>query len=390
MNHSRLPVDICEHLIDACWDHSVHPRVHRYATWRQTSLVCSAWLPRSRYNLLYAVCLSQEDDVRLLLRTLQETPHFADLICVLQVQADWTRSVPITLLQLFLLLKNCRAATFDFIPWGVYPPQYARIGFFPLSAVTDLRIDVDRSVLHNALRFVWSLHHLQFLQIRWKEGRQHTKDLLQRRSLARVRPPGNTNFETSKCKSLQSLRLRNAECALVPWSGCSPFGSSVEKLTISVRKGVSDNTLQCIEGFRRLEHLKIYCKLDPPPSSDPTSTTPASLRTQMRTLRNLRSVLSSVRSGSALQSITINVGFTKTLRHVVDHTTLLDDLLASYMVAILSGFSGLRRLHLIVYDGDEEYGSQQWTAEMVRRLPDSWPAQAAVSVEVAFPAVRDE
>ena len=150
-----------------------------------------------------------------------------------------------------------------------------------------------------------------------------------------------------------------------------------------------DNTLQCIEGFRRLEHLKIYCKLDPPPSSDPTSTTPASLRTQMRTLRNLRSVLSSVRSGSALQSITINAGFTKTLRHVVDHTTLLDDLLASDMVAILSGFSGLRLLHLIVYDGDEEYGSQQWTAEMVRRLPDGWPAQVAVSVEVTFPAVRD-
>ena len=86
MDDSRLPIDVCEQVIDACYYQS--PVKFVYPTWRATALVCSAWLPRSRYNLLYAVCLSQEDDVRLPLRTLQEAPHCADLICVLQVQAD--------------------------------------------------------------------------------------------------------------------------------------------------------------------------------------------------------------------------------------------------------------------------------------------------------------
>ena len=205
MNDSRLPLDICEQIIDACWDRFVHPRFHRYATWRQTALVCSAWLPRSRFNLLYAVYLWEKDHVGLLLRTLQETPHFADLIVTLEVQADWTGSFPLAFLPLLQLLRNCRAATFEYMPWGLYLPQYARIGLFPLSnRITELRIDIDRGVLHNALRFVWSLRQLNKLHVRWREMENHVKGLLQRRS-AVVRVPMT---ETSKCKNLQDLRLR--------------------------------------------------------------------------------------------------------------------------------------------------------------------------------------
>ena len=100
----------------------------------------------------------------------------------------------------------------------------------------------------------------------------------------------------------------------------------------------------------------------------------------MRTLRNLRSVLSSVRSGSALQSVSITIRYSDQLSYMVDRTGLLDDLLKSDMVAILAGFPELRQLHLTLHENDEEHDSQWWAAEMVRRLPYS--CRVAVSVEV--------
>ena len=100
----------------------------------------------------------------------------------------------------------------------------------------------------------------------------------------------------------------------------------------------------------------------------------------MGTLRNLRSVLSSVRSGSALQSVSITIRYSDQLSYMVDRTGLLDDLFKSDMVANLAGFSELRQLHLTLHENDEEHDSQWWAAEMVRRLPYS--CCVAVSVEV--------
>ena len=51
------------------------------------------------------------------------------------------------------------------------------------------------------------------------------------------------------------------------------------------------------------------------------------------------------------------------------------------MLASLSRFTELRQLHFTLWEDDKDYyDAQWWTAEMVRRLPDS--CHAAVSVEV--------
>ena len=55
-------------------------------------------------------------------------------------------------------------------------------------------------------------------------------------------------------------------------------------------------------------------------------------------------------------------------------------LLGDEMQAILSRFTELRELHFVLRENDGEYDAQWWTAEMVRRLPDS--CHAAVSVQV--------
>ena len=137
------------------------------------------------------------------------------------------------------------------------------------------------------------------------------------------------------------------------------------------------NTLQCIKTFRELERLTIHCKLDYPPSDPGIRATPAS----GADMRTLQSMVGSVHSGSVLLSVTMFVwpsdedsGWS----YGVDRAGLLDHLRAG-MRAILSRFTTLRRLHFVLRDNDGEYDTVWWTAEMVRRLPDS--CHAAVSVE---------
>ena len=92
MNNSLLPIEICEHIIDSCREQDKYwLRQESYGTWCQTALVCSAWLSRSRLNLLYEVVLQDASAVDLLLRTLQEAPHFADIVVRLTVNAQNNR-----------------------------------------------------------------------------------------------------------------------------------------------------------------------------------------------------------------------------------------------------------------------------------------------------------
>ena len=104
-------------------------------------------------------------------------------------------------------------------------------------------------------------------------------------------------------------------------------------------------------------------------------------------MRTSRSVLGSVHSGKALLWLKVHA-------HVwsfddcgnssrgVYRAGLADLLFADEMLAILSRFPELRQLHFTLPDNDGEYDAGWWTAEMVRRLPDS--CHAALSVKVRF------
>ncbi|KAI0710620.1 hypothetical protein C8Q76DRAFT_798167 [Earliella scabrosa] len=248
MNNSLFPIEVCEYIIDSCRAGLRGGSNVSYATWCQTALVCSAWLPRSRFNLFYEVELTADSHVGLLLRTLQETPHFADMVA--------------------------------------------------------------------------------------------------------------------------------PECSLVSWP-VSAFGGSVKSLDLDVNRGVSVSTLQCIESFSTLAHLKVACKLDDP-LSDPDSNTAISPFGARK--GTLRSILASVRSGSALLSITVMVWPSDNDSHGVDRAGLVDLLVGGEMQGILGQFPELRQLHFTLVDNDSKYDAGWWSSEMIRRLPDS--CRAAVSVDV--------
>ena len=179
MNTPPLPVDVYEHIIDACdtaghetsvltWQGS---RDDAYVTWRQTSLVCSAWLPRSQYNLFRDVKLLREIHVDLLVRTLLEKPRLADLVIKLTFKAAYLVGrppyVPFARLPLPRLLKNCVALDFQEIRWSYYPYRYADISLYQFQslALSHLSMRMDRVNVRAVLRFVWSLPLLQHLKL---------------------------------------------------------------------------------------------------------------------------------------------------------------------------------------------------------------------------------
>ncbi|KAI0704580.1 hypothetical protein C8Q76DRAFT_178147 [Earliella scabrosa] len=378
MNNSRLPVEICEHIIDSCREtYSPWVRGGAYPTWRETALVCSAWLPRSRVNLFHEVFLYATSDVDLLLRTLQEAPHFADLVIRLMIHhryGDSKEYVPFARMPLPRLLKNCVVVDLSLVDWDLYPPRYADTCLYAWSRIVHLRLRVQSSVLRGCLRFIWSLRQLQYLVLSWYNEDHSPKSILPLTAL-----PGP---KSGKCKSLRSLELEEPGCSLVSWP-VSAFGCSVTSLELDVTTGVSENTLQCIKTFRELERLTVHCKLDDPPRSDPGINLAVSASSAPT--HTLQCVLGSMHPGSALLSVMIVVWPSLkegTQSYGADRTGLLDLLLGddSEILTILGQFSALRHFCFTLYENDPEYDDEWWTSEMVRRLPDS--CKAAVSVKV--------
>ena len=199
MNNSPLPIEICEHIIDSCRDPwSIYLlRRESYSTWLQTALICSAWLPRSRLNLLYEVILENASNVDLFLRTVQETPHFSDMVIRLKVHGGRTGYVPFAQMPLPLLLKKCVALDLYFVDWRVYPPRYADTGLYLWSGIGELRLDLELRILRASVRFIWSLHHLQTLRLGW------SGDVEASRFVTKWRP----GHQTRKCQSLRSLEF---------------------------------------------------------------------------------------------------------------------------------------------------------------------------------------
>ena len=203
MNNSRLPIEICEHIIDSC----PQPRDESwfrqpwYHPWRQTALVCSAWLPRSRLNLLYEVVLQDVSDVDLLLRTLQEAPHFADMVLRLSVNIHSKSHQPIARMPLVLLLKNCVGLCLYHTYWAeMYPSRYADRFLHPWSGrIVELRLAICSGALRTIIRFIWSLHHLRYLWLSRGEDRESS------RFITKWRP--DVQAAAGKCHSLRSLKF---------------------------------------------------------------------------------------------------------------------------------------------------------------------------------------
>ncbi len=179
MDNIRLPVEICEHIIDLI-DYA-YTFNESYIDWCRTSLVCSAWVPRSRFNLYHAVYLNTSNAGSLLLRTLEENSHLGSLVVKLSIR-DGAEYIPLP--QLARLLKNCVILDLKRVHWDYYPPHFTDTCLYPFSllAIVNLSLTVKESTARALLRFIHSLAMLEELSIRGYDKFFHMVPIGARRS----------------------------------------------------------------------------------------------------------------------------------------------------------------------------------------------------------------
>ena len=202
MQNAFLPIDVCEVIIDSCYEwNGGEPRRGSYPFWLRTALVCSAWLPRSRFNLLREVDLENESHVSLLQRTLLAAPHLAELVVRLTCSAENTHFdcvVALATTPLPRMLKNCVNIELNTVFWQPFPRRYIHVGLQPWDRVQVLEIKLCPAGLRQAMYFVWSLPTLRKLYLTCSSITAHS--MPRAAPLSTVRKPG-------ACRVLESLIL---------------------------------------------------------------------------------------------------------------------------------------------------------------------------------------
>ena len=79
-NACRLPVEVCEKVIDMLYSEGQRDQVEHSRTLHSCSLVCRAWRTRSQRNLFYSVVLCATEAVYKLAAVLDNGPHLRDYV----------------------------------------------------------------------------------------------------------------------------------------------------------------------------------------------------------------------------------------------------------------------------------------------------------------------
>ncbi|KAI0767587.1 hypothetical protein C8Q74DRAFT_965868 [Fomes fomentarius] len=359
MDHSRPPIEMCEHIIDS---------VGHRTGWYHTALVCSAWLPRSRFNLYHHISLQRPKQADLLLQTLEENSRLAHLVVGLEVGIV-LHPLPYTpFAQLFHLLQNCVILDLRDIDWETYPPRFVDTCLYRISlmGIADFKVKVSRSTARRLLRLIRSLTKLEQLTL-FEDFRD--KSFSKMEPIRALGARREQNGKPAALSTLKQLRLMGNSVSIK----FPPhyFGDTVVDLSLCCLWREDDSTslkislelLQCIENFQRLRTLHIELGLDKQDDTyDPLP---------MSKIRKLFSILTRVSSGSALHTLSINLypqqgpetGYT------VGRSGLLDLLLGVDMLKVLDGFPSLSQLHFRLREDDEDHDKVWWKEQMVRRLP---------------------
>ncbi|KAI0357794.1 hypothetical protein OH77DRAFT_1300707 [Trametes cingulata] len=166
MENSCFPIEVCERIIDCCF-HLKHPS-RGYATLGACALTCSAWLPRSRYNLFYKVHLRSRKQCDQYLAVVAEHPERAGWVRVLEIYAK-DRYWPLSQLIAPHRHANCHEL-FLWVTWTSFPPHYMYRVLGPLlrhcTNITKLHLDLETfRTLSEMDCIVLSMPQLQILRI---------------------------------------------------------------------------------------------------------------------------------------------------------------------------------------------------------------------------------
>lgn len=127
MENSRLPIEVCERIIDECSDFDW---IDCPNTLRACALTCSQWLPRSQYNLYHELGLEDSEAAGSIVDTFTARPELAEHVRVIGI---WPSDCYVPLTQLLSLpsLKKCQRLEMN-IDLTNFPPRYVQNCLAPL------------------------------------------------------------------------------------------------------------------------------------------------------------------------------------------------------------------------------------------------------------------
>lgn len=160
MENSRLPIEVCECVIDECFDYSWKDWDRR-KTLRACALTCSKWLPRSLYNLCQELYLHDGNSAKIL-DTFSARPELAGYVRAIDI--DIEEYAPLTQVLSLPLLKKCRRLQID-IDWACFPPRYVQNCLVPsltnLASVVELHFTVwSVASAVDSFHIIWAMPQL--------------------------------------------------------------------------------------------------------------------------------------------------------------------------------------------------------------------------------------
>ncbi|RDX46038.1 hypothetical protein OH76DRAFT_1485821 [Lentinus brumalis] len=267
MKPARIPLELCELIIDSIRESPPWPRrlvgsVHDaqgelLLSFRACAIVCSAWLPRARYNLYYRISFRLPSQVELLIRSLDENPSLAAMVRELVLSPGVY--IPFAHATLVRRLRHLRTLVYE-LPasntasgnWP-YPPHYHRlVAQFPLT-VLAIRYSygpLATTAWFEMFRLIWTLRNLESLHLEL----YHIPDLtdLEVQRLAATRRPG-------ACAQLKTLVIDGN--TMRRCTNCLPvgaFGASTERLSLTWRDGrIPTTVLAHVKKMSELQEIYV-------------------------------------------------------------------------------------------------------------------------------------
>ncbi|KAI0357808.1 hypothetical protein OH77DRAFT_1421924 [Trametes cingulata] len=360
MDNSRLPIDICERIID-CFSVVLQERSHIYETLRACALTCSAWVPRSRYKLFFIVHLQSRQQCERYLAVIAEHPERASWVRVMDISA-MKEYLPLSQLIVPPFYANCHTLSLN-VARNQFPGHYFYRVLGPLfrccTNIMKLVLFVDLMTFSEIICIVLSMPWLQDLRISSNSNGSGQYRVC-------WRPQGRQPHPSLTALGLGTAIFHN----LGKFAPQCLFGTSIKVLWLDMDNldGISDNMLQWINACDGIEQLTLILCDD-----------------VLQAQSQLLLMLAHLQPG-AFKMLTISFfapwhdpGPAHKLcqTYGVRRPDFLDAL--RRMQPVLERFTHLEQFSLMLQDDDEAYDGAWWSSHLMEKLPG---AKYAVQVVV--------
>lgn len=172
MDQSRLPIDVCEQVIDMVAAGPFPSRTSYTSHLNDLlacALTCHEWFPRSLYNIYHCLQVWEPRDLKSLLDHFRLYPPYASLVKELLIgdssnKQNMVGYLPSTGEALARALPNLRVLTLNHCRWHGLP--HMRHGMDPRYPVVKLNIiGGEFNTLRDLLRMIWAFRQLRSLSL---------------------------------------------------------------------------------------------------------------------------------------------------------------------------------------------------------------------------------